>query len=155
METDRLIGRECPWGGRPDHDTNQLDIEGERDAGECLAQYRGRRDQRELHIDRGRGVIFILDFRLSQGGLVRRAPEHRLQSFIYASPLYKCTELTNDRGLIAWIHREIGMLPIAQDAEPLKLLALNPVILFRILPAEPADGRGVERFLLVAEFFED
>ena len=33
METDRLIGRECPWGGRPDHDGDQLDTDGERDAG--------------------------------------------------------------------------------------------------------------------------
>ena len=47
------------------------------------------------------------------------------------------------------------MLPIAQDAEPLKLLTLNRVKLLRILPAEFADGRSIERLFLVAEFFED
>ena len=62
---------------------------------------RRRRDQRKLHIDRGRGVIFVFDFRLGQGRLVRRAPEHRLQSFIDASPLDEFAELTNDRRLIA------------------------------------------------------
>ena len=100
-------------------------------------------------------MIFILDFRLGKSGLVRRAPEHRLQSLIDASPLYECAELTNDRGLIARIHREIGVLPITQDAEPLKLLTLNHVKFFRIFPAESADGRSIERLFLVAEFFED
>src|SRR6185436_10057068 len=47
METHCLIGRKCPWGGRPDHDGDQLDIKGERDAGERFAKHRGRGDQRE------------------------------------------------------------------------------------------------------------
>ena len=47
------------------------------------------------------------------------------------------------------------MLPITQDAESLKLLTLNRVKLLRILPAEPADGQGIERLFLVAELLED
>jgi hypothetical protein len=85
----------------------------------------------------------------------RRAPEHRLQSLINASPLHKFPELTNDCCLIARIHCEIGMLPIAQDAEPLKLFTLNDEKFLRILPAESANGRGIERLFLVAEFFEN
>ncbi len=45
-------------------------------------------------------MIFVLDFRLGQGGLIRRAPEHRLQSFVDAAPLDELPELTNDRRLI-------------------------------------------------------
>src|SRR4029077_6966664 len=74
--------------------------------------------------------------------------------FIDTSPLHEFPELTNDRGLIAGIHREIGMLPITQDAEPLKLLTLNRVKLLRIIPAEFADSRSIERLFLVAKLFE-
>ena len=48
-------------------------------------------------------MIFILDFRLSKGGLVRRAPEHRLQPLIDPAPLHKFPELADNRGLIARI----------------------------------------------------
>src|SRR5262245_4610760 len=155
METDRLIGREGPWGGRPDHNRDRLDTEGERDAGERLAEHHRRRDQRKPHINRGRSVIFVFNFRLGKSGLIRCTPEYRLQSLIDASPLHKFPELSDDRGLISGIHREIRMLPIAQDPEPLKLFTLNREKLLRIFPAESADGRSIERFFFVTEFFKD
>src|SRR2546430_17210006 len=100
--------------------------------------------QGEPDIDRGRGVVLILHFSFGQCRLIHGAPQHRLQSFIDAPLRDEFPELAEDRGLIRRVHREVGMLPVAQHAEALALLALDPEILLSVLTAEFADRQRSE-----------
>ena len=43
-------------------------------------------------------MVVVFDFRLGKGCLVRRAPEHRLQSFIDTAPLHN---FPNSRMIVA------------------------------------------------------
>src|SRR5206468_12756708 len=110
--------------------------------------------QGEPDIDRGRGVVFILHFSFGQCRLIHGAPQHRLQSFIDAALGDEFPELAEDRGLIGRVHREVGMLPVAQDAQTLEFITLNLVILLGVLAAELADLKGVEALFLDASLFQ-
>ena len=80
-------------------------------------------------------MILIFDLGFRQGRLIERAPEDGFQSFIDAALFDERPELAKDRRLILGIQGEIRMVPIAEDAQPLKFVALDRDVLFRIFAA--------------------
>ncbi len=79
----------------------------------------------ELHVDLGRGDVLIFDLGLGQRGLLDRRPHHRLGAAIDLAALGELHQLGDDRRLRLEIHRQVRIVPVAADAEPLQLLALG------------------------------
>ena len=78
--------------------------------------------QRELDVDRRRRVVAVLDFGLGQRGAAMDAPVHRLLALVDQPLLHEPAERARDRRLIPEVHRDVGMVPVAEDAEPLEFL---------------------------------
>ena len=80
---------------------------------------------RKFHIDRGVMAVLVFHFRFGQRRLRPGAPEDRLQAFVNEAFFDKDREGAQNLRFIGGVERQIGMLPIAEDAEPLELLALD------------------------------
>ena len=106
-----------------------------------------RRDKalcdRKRRINRIADVVLVFDLRLRQRGFFDDAPHHRLRAAIKEPVLDELEYFAGDLGF-GWIaHRQVRMIPVADDAEPLELLALHRNPMFRIgaaFPAESHDG---------------
>ncbi len=105
----------------------------------------------ERHVDLGGGDLLILNLGLGERGLLDGRPHHRLGTAIELAAFGKLHQLGNDRRLRLEIHRQIGVVPIAQDAEPLQLLALGIDPFLRIGPAFGAEFVG--RHLVLVQLF--
>ena len=95
----------------------------------------------ELHIYGGNGIVLILDLRLRQSGLIVRAPVNRLEALVNDPLLIHSPENLDLLGLEAWVHGQIGMLPVADDAHALEALPLHVHIVLGELVAGGAELR--------------
>ena len=106
MQSDAEIGRQGPGRGSPDDEVIAI-------------------RQSKLHIDRRRGLFFILDLGFREGGLGAVAPENGALGTIDETFFQELSKGAHDVGLISWREREVGVLPVAEDAEALEGLALD------------------------------
>ena len=97
----------------------------------------------------------ILDFGLGEGGVVVDAPVDRLEAFVDEAALEEGVEGLEDGALVAEGHGEIGVVPAAEDAEPLELAALEVDVLLGVLAAGAADGDGLHFEFFAAELLVD
>ncbi len=131
MERNGQVRDERPGGRGPNNERDFFAAQG-RERLSCLGQV-------EPHVHRRGFMVRILHLGLGKGCFVEPAPVHRLLSFIEAPVSNELPQLAHDRGLVAEIHGEVGVLPVAEHAQPLELLALDVDELFRIFAAELAD----------------
>ena len=80
---------------------------------------------RKLHVDGRVFAVLIFDFGLRERGLRAGAPKDRLLRFVDQPFLDEDGERAQNLRFVCGIQRQIWMLPIAQDAEPFELLALD------------------------------
>src|SRR5205085_1387381 len=106
--------------------------------------------EREADVDRGRGLVLVFDLRLRQRRLVRGTPVDRLQAPVDGAGLRQVTEDLDDLGLEFRGERQIGMLPVATDAQAPELLPLLIDPLQGVFPAAAADLQ-LRRLLLLAK----
>jgi hypothetical protein len=119
MKRDREIGRNRPWRGRPD-EHRHVPAGKLRDT---RGQFpRARLGERKLDVDRRRGMILVFDLRLGQRRAAMNAPVDRLLPLGYQSLFHELAERPGDRRLIPEVHRQVRLVPRAEDAEPLELL---------------------------------
>ena len=111
IDGDGEVRGKCPRRGGPDDDRGR--------SGEFSA------DEREHDIDCGRGFILILHLRFGEGGLRTRAPEDGFFLAIDEAFFHETGEGADHAGLVGRIEREVGMLPVAQNAQSAKLTALD------------------------------
>ena len=113
VEGDRQVRRNRPGRGRPDQDrdaaTGQLRVRARR-------ARRAVRRQRELHVDRRRGVVRVLDFSFRERGPAVDAPVDRLLALVDEPALDELAQRARDRRLVIEVHRQVGVLPVAEDA---------------------------------------
>ena len=114
-----------------------------------------RADDVEGDVDRGRGVVLVLDLRLGERGPVGGAPVDRLLPAEEEALLGGAGERAHGGGLVALGHRRVGRLPAAEDAEPLERLALPVDPLLRVRAAGLDHRRPVHLALLRAELLVD
>ena len=112
VEGDGSVRRDRPRGGGPDHDT-------------CLGQITFGIGKREWHPDRVRLVVVILDLGLGQRGLFNRRPHHGLRALIQRAVHQELHEFLGDHAFGVEIHRQIGIVPLAGDAQTFELVALD------------------------------
>ena len=118
MEGDGQVGRDGPGRRRPDQDRH-LAAGKRRDARREIASRRRR--QGELDVDRRRGVVLVLDLGLGQRGAAVRAPVHRLLALVDEPLLDEAAQRAGDRRLVAVVHRQVRLVPVAEHAEPLEV----------------------------------
>ena len=85
-------------------------------------------------------MVLVFDLGLGQRGLLHHAPHHRLRAAIEQAVGDELEDLAGDLRLGGIAHRRIGMVPVADDAEPLELLPLHRKPMLGIGAAFPAEG---------------
>ena len=80
---------------------------------------------RELHPDRVALVVLVLDLGLGQRGALDHRPHHRLGAAIELARHRELQQLAGDARLGVEVHRRVGIVEIADDAEPLELGRLH------------------------------
>ena len=79
----------------------------------------------KLHPDRVALVVVVFDLGLGQGGFLDGGPHHGFRALVEAAVHHEFHELLGDHRLGLEIHGQVGLIPIAGDAEALELLALD------------------------------
>ena len=147
LERDRLVGRDGPGGGGPDHEVHGA-VKG-LEAGRLAREL-------EAHVDGRARLVAVLDFGLGQRRVAVLAPVHGLMAAIDHAAIEHGLEGLNVSRVVLMVEREVRVIPVAQDAQALEALALQVDVLDGKLVAQLAnlrDARLVE--LLRAEFLLD
>ena len=110
--TDRPVAGDRPGRRRPDDD---------RSAGQSVRSG----GNRELRPDRVRFVIEIFDFRLGERRALDDRPHDRLRAAIELAASGELHQLGGDQRLRIERHCQVGIVPAADHAEALELLALD------------------------------
>ncbi len=121
-EGDRAISRNRPGRRGPDNDRGVLALD------------------REGHVDRVADMVFVFDLGLGERGLFDDAPHDRLRAAIEKAVADEFEDLAGDLRLGRIAHRRIGMIPVADDAEPLEFLPLHGEPMLGIGATFPAEG---------------
>ncbi len=111
--------------------------------------------QRELDVDRRRGVRLVLHLGFGQRGAAVRAPVHGLLALVDHVLLDEPAERADDGGLVAERHGLVGVVPQADDAEALEVAALDVDVLLGVGAAGAAEVRRAHLPLLRAELAVD
>ena len=117
VEGDGQVPRQGPDGGGPNDEEQLALVKGPQLP---LVVVHG-----ELHVDGGNGVLLVLDFRLRQGGFVVGAPVHGLEALVDIALFIHLPEDLHLLGLEAGVHGEVGVVPVADNADALKRVPLN------------------------------
>ncbi len=90
----------------------------------------------------------VLDFSVGQGSAVVEAPVHGLEPLVDETALEKLVKGRKRRRLIGRVHRQVGLIPLAEDAQPFKLASLEVHKLLRVSAAGGQEvlGRHFELF---------
>ena len=96
-----------------------------RPAARCFWNEPTRVRDRKPHKHRIARMLLILDLRLRQRRLLHHAPHHRLRAAIQQPIARIFVDFARDLRFRRKAHRGVRMVPIAEAAEPLELLALH------------------------------
>jgi len=100
----------------------------------------------------GAGVIFVLDFGFGQRSAVKEAPIDRLAATIDVTFFHEIQERAGDGGLVFMAHRQVGIVPAAENAEALEIFLVLLDVANRELAAQLAEFRR-RYFPFAAQFF--
>src|SRR5690606_31825088 len=88
---------------------------------------------RELHPDLVALVVLVFDLGLGQRRALDHAPHHGLAPAIELAARRHLVQFARDLRLGVEAHRQVGVVPLAENAEPLELLTLH---------IDPVFGKG-------------
>ncbi|MCY1500633.1 hypothetical protein D9M68_346810 [compost metagenome] len=128
-EGDGAVARDGPGRGRPDYD---------KAAGKAVRTF----GDRELHPDHVAFDIGIFDFGFGKRGALDDRPHDRLGAAVELAELGDLHQFASDARFRMEVHRRVGIVEVALDAEALELLGLD---------LDPAGG---EVTALLAEFVD-
>ena len=135
MHGDAEVRGKRPRRGRPDDERRARRV----------GHGRQRAEQRELHVDGRRALILVLHLGLRERRLAVHAPVDRLEALVDEAAGHEPSELARDHALVRGRHRRVRVVPVAEDAEPLELLALDVDELLRVRAAAPDLLHGIHR----------
>ena len=138
VDVQRLVGRDGPRGGGPDHDGGGL---GQRAQAEGGCQLVGIGD-REGDVDGLGFLVGVLDLGFSQGGAAIEAPVHRLEALEHEALLDHLGQGADFTGLVGEVHGLVRVVPVAQHAQADELGLLPFDLLGGVLAAQLAGTVG-------------
>src|SRR5947208_4427493 len=136
MHRDGEIGRQRPRRRRPDHRKRAA-------ADELRLELRRHRRERKLHPHRGRPLLLVLDLRLRERRFAVRTPVDGLEPLVDEPPADEAAKLARDDRLVGGGHRDVGVVPVPQDAQALELVTLDVDEPERVLAALAALLDGI------------
>ena len=140
VERDAEVAGQRPGGCCPDQEEQLFEVQ--------MAEFALVVVHGELHIHGRNRIVMILDFSLGKGGLVVVAPVDRLQALVDMPVLIHLSEDTDFVSLEAFVHGEVGVLPVTNHTKALEAVHLPVDILLGIIMAGAAEVRG-GHFLVV------
>ena len=84
-------------------------------------------------------MVLVFDFGLGQRRAVLDAPVHRLEALIHVAAVQKLDERARDHRVVVRAHGQVRIVPLAQHAEALEILALDLDELLGVLAAGAPD----------------
>ncbi len=149
VERERQVRRQRPRRRRPDHGEHALAGEAGVPGREAVAVRLG---EGEAHVDRRAHVVLVvLHLGLGERRAARDTPVDGLLRLVDEPSLDEQGELAHDRRLVEGRHREVGVAPLAQHAQPLELAPLHADVLLGVGPAGAAELDRRQLALLRAE----
>ncbi|MNF70748.1 hypothetical protein D3C84_526710 [compost metagenome] len=147
MDVQRLVGRDGPWGGGPDHDRGRL--------AQCSQPERGGQlgliGDLEGDVDGSGLLVGVFDFRLGQRRAAIEAPVHRLEALEHEATLDHLGQGADFTGFVGEAHGLVGVGPVAQHAQANELGLLPFDLLAGVGPAQFA-GLVAAQVLAVGHF---
>ena len=147
---DGFVGRQGPRSGRPDHGerwrTQMRQAESLGDLFRMIGMHF------ESDVD-GRGIfVLVLDFRFGQRRAAVQAPVDRLQTLVEVAFFQNLAERTDLVGFGLEGHRQVGVVPLAENAEADEVLLLA----FDLLSGKGTGQRAdlVAGNVLAVQFFD-
>src|SRR6267378_6268644 len=128
MKSERAIVRQRPGRGGPD-DSAYVTANSRR------ITFAATHDPK-LHPDRRTGVVLIFDFGFGERGVVVDAPIDGLAATVNVALLHEIKKGASDGGLIFMAHREIGIIPAAENAKAFEIFLVLLDVARGKLPAE-------------------
>ena len=125
VEVQRLVGREGPGRGGPDHHEGGFG-QGRQTKGRGQL---GGFGAGEGHVNRLALLVGIFDFKLGQRRAAIETPVHGFQAAVDKTPLHHALERADFTALVGKIHRAVRVLPIAQHAQALEIGHLDADLL--------------------------
>ena len=136
MKRQRQVRRNRPRRRRPD----QCRHLAARERGNALRQFTSaHRIERKLHVDRRRRMVCVLDLGFRERGAAVNAPVDRLLAFVDQRTLDEFSECARDVRLVPRIHRDVVMVPVAEDHQPLEFGSHHVDVPPRVLATCAAD----------------
>ncbi|VTR68162.1 hypothetical protein DESC_70002 [Desulfosarcina cetonica] len=139
------VGRQGPGCGGPDHHGHLSSGQTRVDLGRVIFQGK-------LDIHRRRGLVVIFDLGFGQGRFAVAAPVDRFLAAEKAALQGELAALPGDDRLITVIHGQVGVVPLAHDAQALEFLTLDVDELLGVGPALAAHLGLGHLLLLGAQF---
>ena len=118
---------------------------------------------RERCENRVADMVFVFDLSLCKRRLFDHAPHHRLRAAVQQPARNEFEDFASDLRFGGIAHRRVGMVPIADDTQPLEFFPLHPEPMFGVGAAFLAEGDdglrirevGLHLALAAVEFFLD
>ena len=126
------VVRQGPGRGRPDDGVGP----GRVGHGENFLEFRV--GQGEAHENRGRGLVGVFHLGLGQGGFAGQAPVDGLLAAVDRALFHEIAQRQGRGRLVGRAHGEVGVVPVAEDAQALEFLALDVHELGGVVPAQAA-----------------
>jgi hypothetical protein len=133
MHCQREVRRNRPRRGRPNQDAQVLPC----------GRVGGGLDDGERHIDRVGDLRCVLHLGVGECGLASGAPERGAQPAIDVAALHQLAEDAHNPRLERIVHREVGVIPLADQPQAFELLALHLHEVLGVVAACAAQGRLV------------
>ena len=153
VDRDGLVRRQRPRRRGPDHHRHgssqprRIDTGALREVGDV--------DHAKRHVDRGRGLVLVLHFRFGQRRAAIDAPVHGLGAAVQVAVADDLAERADLLRLVARVHRQVRVIPIAKYAQTLEVGALRLDLCRGECSAGGAKTGGIELLARLAVFLLD
>ena len=151
VQGDGKVRGQGPRCGGPDDDIHGIRRSGEIHAtGELGSVTHGK-----AHVDGFRGFVFVFDFRFGQRGAAVQTPVDRLETAHHMAISDDIAQGADDTRFRLRLHGEIGMRPVAEDAEADEIGLLQLDLACGITAAGSAKFRRAHLRARLADFLLD
>ena len=99
-------------------------------------------------------MLVVFNFGFRERRLVLQTPVNRTRAFVNPAALDKTREHARRLGLVMVRHREIRIVPFAEDAESFEVARLAFQRILRMLAADPPESLNAQLTLLLPLFLE-
>src|SRR5439155_7766047 len=87
-------------------------------------------------------MVFVFDFRFGESGAIKEAPVHGLAAAVDVTFFHEIEKGACDGGFVLMAHRQVGIIPAAENAEALEIFFVLFHVTERELASQLAELRG-------------